>query len=79
MATYDFLLVAHNNHASTYISHRFLYTAISVENRKYFSSRVTNVPLIEFSSEFRNDGSAQKTRIMSLPDGRKTLTICATF
>jgi len=76
-ATYDLiLLVIHSNHGS--ISYRF-------QDERWFRSKIAisstvvylTPPPRTFPLRFYNGGSARKTRIMLLPDGGKTLTICA--
>ena len=74
-ATYDFLLTIHSNHGP--IPYRF-------RDKRRFRSKIANFPthphtyltppLRKINFEFCNGGSAQKTRVMPLQDGEKTLT-----
>jgi len=72
--THDFLLTFHSNHRP--ISHRFRdKTTISVESRQFLPPRVFIAPAegVTLGIGYRRRG--QKTRMMRLPDGRKSFKI----
>ena len=68
-ATYDFLLTFHSNHGS--ISYRFR------DKRQFpWKSQTFLTPsLKEFPLELGTGAWSQKTRMMALPDGERSLTI----
>ena len=75
-ATYDFLLVFHSKYGPIFYcfqdKRRFLF-----ENRKFFPPRVFNTPAEGVPWNFVTAVGVEKTRVVSLPDGGKSLAICA--
>ena len=75
--TCNFLLVIRITKPWAYLVPFPSKTAISVENRNFFHPVYLTPPLREFLLNFVTAVALKKIRVMSLPDGQQSLTICA--